>query len=255
MYTCSSKSDNSEMPASATGNVTRSYNELATLMYVTGLSSSHTGTDCVWVPFARHSSMQNAVVINSMNQLLIAACTAAIVTAVCLHGHSVHRGAQGITCTCSHRFPCKEICFPQHSCGITTESASVLHPSQLIAVKIAHFISHVAGEDAIKHLLSRGTHREFGYGALVTMLVVYFLGAVWAAGSAVASGLFVPMLLIGSCVGRIVGLICVDVAAAGGHGSPRYCSLASHMHLSFQLMQLASHMTRVCLGPEEESGR
>lgn len=78
-----------------------------------------------------------------------------------------------------------------------------------------------AGEDAIKHLLSRGTHREFGYAALVTMLVVYFLGAVWAAGSAIASGLFVPMLLIGSCIGRIVGLICVDMAASGGHGSPR----------------------------------
>ena len=78
-----------------------------------------------------------------------------------------------------------------------------------------------AGEDAIKHLLSRGTHREFGYTALVTMLVVYFLGAVWAAGSAIASGLFVPMLLIGSCIGRIVGLICVDMAASGGHGSPR----------------------------------
>ena len=76
-----------------------------------------------------------------------------------------------------------------------------------------------AGEDAIKHLLSRGTHREFGYAALVTMLVVYFLGAVWAAGSAIASGLFVPMLLIGSCIGRIVGLICVDIAASGGHGS------------------------------------
>lgn len=29
-------------------------------------------------------------------------------------------------------------------------------------------------------------------------------GAVWAAGSAIASGLFVPMLLIGSCVGRLV---------------------------------------------------
>lgn len=54
------------------------------------------------------------------------------------------------------------------------------------------------------------------------MLIVYFLGAVWAAGSAVASGLFVPMLLIGSCIGRIVGLICVDIAAAGGHGSPRW---------------------------------
>ena len=84
-----------------------------------------------------------------------------------------------------------------------------------------------AGEDAIKHLLSRGTHREFGYASLVTMLVVYFLGAVWAAGSAIASGLFVPMLLIGSCIGRIVGLICVDMAASGGHGSARFV-IAQH---------------------------
>lgn len=61
------------------------------------------------------------------------------------------------------------------------------------------------------------------------MLVVYFLGAVWAAGSAVASGLFVPMLLIGSCVGRIVGLVCVDVAAAGGHGSAKYAALNTPM--------------------------
>ena len=81
-----------------------------------------------------------------------------------------------------------------------------------------------AGEDSIKHLLSRGTHREFGYAALVVMLVFYFAGAVWAAGSAIASGLFVPMLLIGSCIGRIVGLMAVDFAAAGGHGSHGYAS-------------------------------
>ena len=77
-----------------------------------------------------------------------------------------------------------------------------------------------AGEDAIRHLLSRGTHREFGYAAVCAMLATYFLGACWAAGSAIASGLFVPMLLIGSCVGRLAGLLCVDIAAAGGHGSP-----------------------------------
>lgn len=77
----------------------------------------------------------------------------------------------------------------------------------------------ITGEDSIKHLLSRGTHREFGYAALVVMLVFYFAGAVWAAGSAIASGLFVPMLLIGSCIGRIAGLMAVDFAAAGGHGS------------------------------------
>ena len=81
---------------------------------------------------------------------------------------------------------------------------------------------HFAGEDSIKHLLSRGTHREFGYAALTVMLIFYFAGAVWAAGSAIASGLFVPMLLIGSCIGRIAGLMAVDFAAAGGHGSPGY---------------------------------
>lgn len=77
-----------------------------------------------------------------------------------------------------------------------------------------------AGEDAIKHLLSRGTHWEFNYGSLIVMLVFYFLGAVWAAGSAIASGLFVPMLLIGACVGRLVGLLFVHAAAARGRGSP-----------------------------------
>ena len=76
-----------------------------------------------------------------------------------------------------------------------------------------------AGEDAIRHLLSRGTHREFGYAALMVMLVFYFGGAAWAAGSAVASGLFVPMLLIGACIGRLVGLAAVDVAAASHAGS------------------------------------
>uniref|UniRef100_A0A1D2A2N7 Chloride channel protein n=1 Tax=Auxenochlorella protothecoides TaxID=3075 RepID=A0A1D2A2N7_AUXPR len=77
----------------------------------------------------------------------------------------------------------------------------------------------VTGEDAIRHLFSRGTHREFGYAALVVMLVWYFLGAAWTAGSAIASGVFVPMLLIGACVGRLIGLIMVDMAARNGAGS------------------------------------
>lgn len=52
------------------------------------------------------------------------------------------------------------------------------------------------------------------------MLLVYFAGAVWASGSAIASGLFVPMLVIGSCIGRIVGIAAVDIAASHGYGSP-----------------------------------
>lgn len=145
-----------------------------------------------------------------------------------------------------------------------------------------------AGEDAIRHLFSRGTHRQFGYAAILSMLVVYFLGASWTAGSAISSGeyahgswlrpwytslasgawrllipemlaglststqavlggmvlischpllssdclctghsglrllhagVFVPMLLIGACVGRLVGLGMVDMAARAGKGS------------------------------------
>ena len=77
----------------------------------------------------------------------------------------------------------------------------------------------VTGEDAIRHLLSRGTHREFGYAAILCMLVVYFLGAAITAGSAISSGTFVPMLLIGACIGRLVGLVTVNIAAAHGAGS------------------------------------
>ena len=76
-----------------------------------------------------------------------------------------------------------------------------------------------AGDAIIRHLLTRGTHRQFGYAALVVTLVVYFVGAAWIAGSAVSSGVFVPMLVIGSLIGRILGLAAVDMAAAFSRGS------------------------------------
>ena len=77
----------------------------------------------------------------------------------------------------------------------------------------------VTGEESIRHLLSRGTHREFGYAAILCMLVFYFIGAAVTAGSAISSGTFVPMLLIGACIGRLVGLVTVNIAAAHGAGS------------------------------------
>lgn len=61
-----------------------------------------------------------------------------------------------------------------------------------------------------------GTHAQFSYGALVTMLLVYFAGACCAMGTAVSAGVVVPMLLIGGCYGRIVGKICV--ATLNAHG-------------------------------------
>lgn len=43
------------------------------------------------------------------------------------------------------------------------------------------------------------------------MLAIYFPLACWSAGSAVSSGLVVPMLLIGALMGRIFGIAMVDI--------------------------------------------
>jgi len=77
----------------------------------------------------------------------------------------------------------------------------------------------VTGEDSVRHLFSRETHREFSYASLVLMLLMHFFGSLWASGTRISAGMFVPMLLVGGCLGRIVGLLCNDIAAAGGHGS------------------------------------
>lgn len=45
---------------------------------------------------------------------------------------------------------------------------------------------------------------------MATMLLVYFVMACWAAGTSIASGVVVPMLLIGGIYGRMVGCLLVD---------------------------------------------
>ncbi|KAJ9508857.1 hypothetical protein QJQ45_028174, partial [Haematococcus lacustris] len=110
-------------------------------------------------------------------------------------------------------------------------------------------------EESIKHLFARGTHRRFGYASLAVLGCYYFLGGrhlcrllpaphlvlqgtapqgtppgpaphlvlltppglpCLAAGSAISSGLFVPMLLTGAVIGRFIGLATVDIAQAAG---------------------------------------
>lgn len=51
-------------------------------------------------------------------------------------------------------------------------------------------------ENAVKRLFSRDTHLQFGFGSLLTMLVIYFLLICWATGTSVASGALVPMLWV-----------------------------------------------------------
>lgn len=77
-------------------------------------------------------------------------------------------------------------------------------------------LMHVPGSSAIKHLISRGTPREFGYGSILTFFIVYYLGAAITAGSCISSGLFVPMLVMGACIGRFCGLVAYDIAGYAG---------------------------------------
>ncbi|XP_061304500.1 chloride channel protein C-like [Pezoporus flaviventris] len=68
-----------------------------------------------------------------------------------------------------------------------------------------------SGKQGITYLFKRGTHEEFGYSSLCTALAFYFILSCWTAGSAVASGVVIPMLYTGALYGRIIGLILVSI--------------------------------------------
>lgn len=69
---------------------------------------------------------------------------------------------------------------------------------------------NVNGHRALQLLYSRRTHFQFNYACLLSVLPVYFVLACWTAGSAVASGIVVPMLFIGGLYGRMIGRLLVD---------------------------------------------
>eukprot|EP00808_Paulinella_micropora_P004250 g28650.t1 len=62
------------------------------------------------------------------------------------------------------------------------------------------------GTVAVKNLFARGAPTLFSPQALSVFLVVYFSLAVVTTGIAMPSGLFIPFLLIGACMGRLVAL-------------------------------------------------
>jgi H+/Cl- antiporter ClcA len=89
--------------------------------------------------------------------------------------------------------------------------AMTMHPFNpcLTACRIPciQLVAHVG----LRSPVTCACHR-FGYHSLLTMLAWYFLGASVASGSAISSGLFVPMLMMGATIGRICGLATVDIA-------------------------------------------
>ena len=76
-------------------------------------------------------------------------------------------------------------------------------------------------DQAVYHLFSKNTHKEFSYGSMAAMLVIYFVMACWSAGTYISSGLVVPMLLIGGLYGRMVGVLFVDLFGIQGRQTRR----------------------------------
>ena len=53
------------------------------------------------------------------------------------------------------------------------------------------------GEQAVYHLYSKNTHKQFSYTAMIIMLIINFLLSCYTAGTFLSCGIVVPMLLIG----------------------------------------------------------
>eukprot|EP01065_Artemidia_motanka_P005048 TRINITY_DN12406_c0_g1_i1.p1 TRINITY_DN12406_c0_g1~~TRINITY_DN12406_c0_g1_i1.p1 ORF type:complete len:922 (+),score=168.47 TRINITY_DN12406_c0_g1_i1:58-2823(+) len=67
-------------------------------------------------------------------------------------------------------------------------------------------------DGVIRRLFSRKTDAEFGFGPLIIFLIMYFGFACYTAGSAMSSGLLVPMIATGAVMGRLIGHWVVHVA-------------------------------------------
>eukprot|EP00998_Keelungia_sp_KM082_P001739 NODE_1208_length_1425_cov_65.866718_g1197_i0.p1 GENE.NODE_1208_length_1425_cov_65.866718_g1197_i0~~NODE_1208_length_1425_cov_65.866718_g1197_i0.p1 ORF type:complete len:434 (+),score=90.76 NODE_1208_length_1425_cov_65.866718_g1197_i0:61-1362(+) len=62
-----------------------------------------------------------------------------------------------------------------------------------------------SADDAVLTLFSRNREEHIPFVAMVAFLLLYFFSACYAAGSSYASGIVIPMLIVGGCLGRIVG--------------------------------------------------
>ena len=72
----------------------------------------------------------------------------------------------------------------------------------------------IPGVKAVTLLLTRGVPHLFSASTLVVFFFVYFLLAAYTSGISVASGLFVPHLLIGASMGRLIGLLDIYMVTA-----------------------------------------
>ena len=90
-------------------------------------------------------------------------------------------------------------------------------------------LSFASAEESVKLLFRRGLPNErlahakkllsfdmFGYGTLAVWFLLYFTFACWSAGTYLSCGLVIPMLIMGSSLGRFYGLVVSDIAESIG---------------------------------------
>ncbi|KAK1677078.1 hypothetical protein QYE76_037926 [Lolium multiflorum] len=71
---------------------------------------------------------------------------------------------------------------------------------------------HATNMDATRNIFSTGTSGEFRLDSLLIFFAIYCVLGLFTFGIAVPSGLFLPIILMGSAYGRIVALVLQDVA-------------------------------------------
>jgi H+/Cl- antiporter ClcA len=64
-----------------------------------------------------------------------------------------------------------------------------------------------SAELSLKHLFVQSAPKALGAGPLVTFFVLYYTLACFTAGTWIAAGLLVPMLIMGASSGRLFGVI------------------------------------------------
>jgi len=70
--------------------------------------------------------------------------------------------------------------------------------------------------EVAQNLFSRGTPHIIPPSAMLVFLIAFFILAALTAGSAIPSGLLLPMIIIGGLIGRLMALACVELQAAFG---------------------------------------
>eukprot|EP00667_Euglena_gracilis_P001858 EG_transcript_1859 len=74
-------------------------------------------------------------------------------------------------------------------------------------------LAYSGTEEVVTTLFSHRTSGLYPYSALLVYLLFYFSFACYTAGSCVASGLVIPMIIMGACMGRITGQASHDIVA------------------------------------------